>query len=97
MLPNPNTNLKGLEENAIIPSEANFNIFINGYFVLPANLSSLSYSIYVCSKPTQLIMPRINLFLSGILLKASTTFLSISLKSPVSVGIFTSEIDFKNL
>ena len=85
--PSPPTIFSGFVEKPIIPSDANFSIFFKGYFVFPANLSFLSYSNAFCSKPTQLNNPRKNLLCSGNELITSTTFLSTSLKTPVSLGI----------
>ena len=96
-IPNPPTNFNGLVEKLIIPSDANFNIFFNGYFVFPANLSFLSYSNAFCSNPTQLNSPLKNLLCSGKLFITSTTFLSTNLKSPVSFGISTSDNAFNAL
>ena len=42
-IPSPPTIFNGFVEKLIIPSDANFNIFFNGYFVFPANRSFLSY------------------------------------------------------
>ena len=53
IIPTPPNNLSGFVENPIIPSVANFNIFFNGYFVFPANLSFLSYLKAYCLYPTQ--------------------------------------------
>ena len=43
-IPNAPTNFSGFVEKLIIPSDASFNIFFNGYFVFPAKRSCLSYS-----------------------------------------------------
>ena len=93
-MPRPPTIFRGFVEKLIIPSDANFSIF-NGYFVFPANLSLRSYSKGVCLKPTQLNKPLKNLLCSGKELITSTTFLSTNLKSPVSLGISTSDKAFK--
>ena len=88
------TIFRGLIEKLNIPSLANFNIFFSGYFVLPANLSFLSYSKGVCLNPTQLNSPLKNLLCSGKAFITSTTFLSTSLKSPAFLGISTSDNAF---
>ena len=95
--PKPPTNFNGFVEKLIIPSVANLIIFFNGYFVFPAALSFLSYSKGICLKPTQLNKPLKNLLCSGRLFTTSITFLSINLKSPVSLGISTSDYAFNVL
>ena len=97
IIPRPPTIFNGFVEKLIIPSEASFIIFFNGYFVFPANLSCLSYSKASCLNPTQLNKPLKNLLCSGIEFITSTTFLSTSLKSPVSLGISTSDNAFNVL
>ena len=95
IMPSVPINFNGLELKLIIPSEASFNIFLSGYFVSPAKRSLRSYSYAYCSNPTQLNSPLKNLLCSGKLFTTSTTFLSTNLKSPVSLGISTSERPFK--
>lgn len=90
-IPNNPINFNGFVEKPTIPSDASFNIFFNGYLVFPANLSFLSYSNAYCLYPTQLNNPLKNLLCSGNEFIVSTTFLSTTLKSPVSFGISTSE------
>ena len=94
-IPNPPTNFSGLIEKLNIPSAASLSIFFNGYFVVPANLSFLSYSRDSCLNPVQLNKPLKNLLCSGNELITSITFLSASLKSPVSFGISISDNLFK--
>lgn len=96
-IPIPPIIFNGLEEKLIIPSVANFNIFFNGYFVLPAYLSFLSYPKGTYLKPTQLNSPLKNLLCSGKLFITSITFLPAILKSPVSFGISISDNPFSTL
>src|SRR3954454_5116842 len=71
--PNRVINLIGNSLKLKIPLYASLNNILNEYLEEPAILSSLSYSIPICLKPTQVLMPLIYLLSSGILFKISTT------------------------
>ena len=46
IIPNTDANIKGVVENAVIPSIAYLNNFQNDHFVSPATLSTFSNSIH---------------------------------------------------
>src|SRR3989338_10241604 len=56
--PKARANRSGRNENDVMPSKEKLNIFQNGYFVSPAYLARLSYSIPVCLYPTHETSPR---------------------------------------
>ena len=86
IIPVTKINLKGINEKDTKPSSAKALAPKNEKFVLPAYLSSLSYSMPVCLNPTQDLKPRINKFFSFKLTKFFTTFLFIKQKSPPFFG-----------
>ena len=71
--------LSGIVENAKMPSSAYLKSLRKDHFVFPAFLGATSNSIRSVLKPTQQDKALKNVSLSGISLRASTTFLSISL------------------
>ena len=62
----PNTEAKrsGITLNDVLPSNPNFNIAFNGYFVFPANLGSRLYVTLQDSNPIIGNIQRMNIFTS---------------------------------
>ena len=80
----------GTVENAVIPSKEYVNNFQKDHFVLPATLSTFSYSSHFVSNPTQVKIPFENLLYSCMETIASFICLVISLKSlaPSTISMF---------
>jgi hypothetical protein len=86
----------GRVEKFIMPSIANFIILFKLYQVSQNSLFGLSNSTKLVLYHIQANIPLIYLSFSFSVLNISSTFLSISLKSQTSLGIFISDI-FDNI